>query len=38
MVPEFSIEMETGAGRTYVYMRTALELYRRYDLRNMCLR
>ncbi len=26
----FSVEMETGTGKTYVYLRTALELYRRY--------
>src|SRR5450755_343084 len=30
----FSIEMETGTGKTYVYIRTALELYRRYGLRK----
>ncbi|MBM3128427.1 MAG: DEAD/DEAH box helicase [Chloroflexi bacterium] len=26
----FSVEMETGTGKTYVYIRTALELFRRY--------
>lgn len=26
----FSVEMETGTGKTYVYLRTALELARRY--------
>lgn len=26
----FSVEMETGTGKTYVYLRTALELHRRY--------
>ncbi len=26
--------METGTGKTYVYLRTALELYRRYGLRK----
>jgi type III restriction enzyme len=26
----FTVEMETGTGKTYVYIRTALELYRRY--------
>jgi type III restriction enzyme len=26
----FSVEMETGTGKTYVYLRTALELNRRY--------
>jgi len=29
-----SVEMETGTGKTYVYLRTALELYRRYGLRK----
>lgn len=30
--PNFSIEMETGTGKTYVYIRTMLELFRRYRL------
>jgi type III restriction enzyme len=30
----FSIEMETGTGKTYVYLRTALELNHRYGLRK----
>lgn len=30
----FSLEMETGTGKTYVYIRTALELARRYGLRK----
>ena len=30
----FSVEMETGTGKTYVYLRTALELFRRYGLRK----
>ncbi|MBX7252888.1 MAG: DEAD/DEAH box helicase family protein, partial [Candidatus Promineofilum sp.] len=30
----FSVEMETGTGKTYVYLRTALELARRYGLRK----
>ncbi|PKQ19876.1 MAG: DEAD/DEAH box helicase [Actinobacteria bacterium HGW-Actinobacteria-6] len=30
----FSIEMETGTGKTYVYLRTALELHRRYGMRK----
>jgi type III restriction enzyme len=30
----FSVEMETGTGKTYVYLRTALELCRRYGLRK----
>jgi type III restriction enzyme len=29
-----SVEMETGTGKTYVYIRTALELFRRYGLRK----
>ncbi|NLF39366.1 DEAD/DEAH box helicase family protein [bacterium] len=32
--PNFSVEMETGTGKTYVYVRTALELYRRYGFRK----
>lgn len=32
--PNFSVEMETGTGKTYVYLRTALELYRAYGLRK----
>lgn len=28
----FSIEMETGTGKTYVYLRTIFELYQRYGL------
>ena len=32
--PNFSVEMETGTGKTYVYLRTALELRRRYGLRK----
>ena len=30
----FSVEMETGTGKTYVYLRTALDLHRRYGLRK----
>lgn len=32
--PNYSVEMETGTGKTYVYLRTALELYRLYGLRK----
>lgn len=32
--PNFSIEMETGTGKTYVYLRTALELAQRYGMRK----
>ena len=32
--PNFSVEMETGTGKTYVYLRTALELFQRYGLRK----
>jgi len=31
---DFSIEMETGTGKTYVYLRTALELYQAYGFRK----
>ena len=30
----FSVEMETGTGKTYVYLRTAMELYKRFGLRK----
>ena len=30
----FSVEMETGTGKTYVYLRTAFELFRRYGFRK----
>jgi type III restriction enzyme len=33
-VPNFSVEMETGTGKTYVYIRTALELADAYGLRK----
>lgn len=32
--PNFTVEMETGTGKTYVYLRTALELYLRYGFRK----
>jgi len=32
--PNFSVEMETGTGKTYVYLRTALELFRRFGFRK----
>ena len=32
--PNISVEMETGTGKTYVYLRTAMELYRRFGLRK----
>src|SRR3990172_2495459 len=28
--PHFSVEMETGTGKTYVYLRTVFDLSRRY--------
>lgn len=31
-VPEFAVEMETGTGKTYVYLRTAFELNRQYGV------
>ncbi|MFI3205708.1 MAG: DEAD/DEAH box helicase family protein [Clostridia bacterium] len=30
----FTIEMETGTGKTYVYLRTILELYKEYDIKK----
>lgn len=30
----YSVEMETGTGKTYVYLRTALELYVKYGFRK----
>jgi type III restriction enzyme len=30
----FSVEMETGTGKTYVYLRTALDLFRQYGFRK----
>jgi len=30
----FSVEMETGTGKTYVYLRTALEMSKRYGFRK----
>jgi type III restriction enzyme len=29
---DFSVEMETGTGKTYVYLRTAIELYLKYGI------
>ena len=31
---DFSVEMETGTGKTYVYLRTILELNKRYGLKK----
>ena len=31
---DFSVEMETGTGKTYVYLRTALELHQTYGFRK----
>lgn len=33
--PQLSVEMETGTGKTYVYLRTLLELARRHGLRKL---
>lgn len=30
VVPDLSVEMETGTGKTYVYIRTCLEMHKRY--------
>lgn len=32
--PHFSVEMETGTGKTYVYLRTIFELSARYDFQK----
>lgn len=32
--PDFTIEMETGTGKTYVYLKTILNLYREYDFKK----
>lgn len=32
--PNFSVEMETGTGKTYAYLRTALEMAERHGLRK----
>lgn len=32
--PNFSVEMETGTGKTYIYLRTALELFEQYGMRK----
>lgn len=32
--PHFSVEMETGTGKTYVYLRTIFELSRRYGFQK----
>ena len=32
--PHFSVEMETGTGKTYVYLRTIFELNRRYGFKK----
>jgi type III restriction enzyme len=31
---DFSVEMETGTGKTYIYLRTILELARKYKLKK----
>lgn len=33
--PVFTVEMETGTGKTYVYLRTAYELRKRYGFRKL---
>ncbi len=32
--PNFSVEMETGTGKTYIYLRTVLELFQQYGMRK----
>ena len=33
-IPHFSVEMETGTGKTYVYLRTVYELSKRYGFKK----
>lgn len=33
-IPNFSVEMETGTGKTYIYLRTVLELFQQYGMRK----
>lgn len=33
-IPHFSVEMETGTGKTYVYLRTVLALHQKYGFRK----
>ena len=35
--PHFSVEMETGTGKTYVYLRTIFELSRRYGFQKFAI-
>lgn len=35
--PHFSVEMETGTGKTYVYLRTIFELSRRFGFRKFAI-
>ena len=32
--PDFTIEMETGTGKTYVYLKTLLNLYKEYNFKK----
>jgi type III restriction enzyme len=32
--PDFTIEMETGTGKTYVYLKTIINLYKEYDFKK----
>lgn len=34
MCPQFNVEMETGTGKTYVYLKTILELNKRYGFKK----
>jgi type III restriction enzyme len=36
-VPHFSVEMETGTGKTYVYLRTIFELSQRYGFQKFAI-
>ena len=35
--PDFTVEMETGTGKTYVYLRTIFELNKRYGFRKFAI-
>lgn len=35
--PDFSVEMETGTGKTYVYLRTIFELNKRFGFNKFCI-
>ena len=36
LLRNFTVEMETGTGKTYVYLRTIFELNKRYGFTKVC--